>query len=43
MININHKCTRSVIRKLCETRDSCNTQFFEHYELFHLIKMLCIN
>ena len=22
-MNINHKCTESVIRELCETRDSC--------------------
>ena len=25
LMNINHKCTGSVIRELCETRDSCNT------------------
>ena len=25
---INHKCLGSVIRELCETRDSCNTLFF---------------
>ena len=27
LLNIEHKCTGSVIRELCETRDSCNTQF----------------
>ena len=27
LMNINHKCTGSVIRELCETRDSCNTFF----------------
>ena len=27
LINIDHKCTRSVIRELCGTRDGCNTQF----------------
>ena len=27
LLNIEHKCTRSVIRELCETRDNCNTQF----------------
>ena len=25
LMNINQKCTGSVIRELCETRDSCNT------------------
>ena len=25
LMNINHKCTGSVIRELCETRDSGNT------------------
>ena len=29
LMNINHKCTGSVIRELCETRDSCNTHFCE--------------
>ena len=43
LMNINHKCTASVIRELCETRDSCNTHFFEPNELLHLIEMLCIN
>ena len=43
LININHKCTGSVIRELCEQRDSCNTQFFERKELLYLIEMLCIN
>ena len=43
LMNINHKCTGSVIRELCETRDSCNTHFFEPNELLHLIEMLCIN
>ena len=42
-MNIDHKCTGSVIRELCETRDSCNTHFFEPNELLHLIEMLCIN
>ena len=38
LLNIEHKCTGSVIRELCETRDSCNTQFFERKELLYLIK-----
>ena len=42
-LNINHKCTESVIIELCETLDSCNTHFFERNELLHLIEMLCIN
>ena len=42
-LNIEHKCTGSVIRELCETRDSCNTQFFERKELLYLIEMLCTN
>ena len=42
-MNINHKCTGSVIREMCETRDSCSTHFFEPNELLHLIEMLCIN
>ena len=44
-MNINHKCTGSVIRELCETGDSCDTQiyFFEPNELLYLIEMLCIN
>ena len=25
LLNIEHKCTGSVIRELCETRDSCNS------------------
>ena len=29
LINIEHKCTGSVNRELCEMRDSFNTQFFE--------------
>ena len=29
LMNINHKCAGSVIRELCKTRDSCNTDFFE--------------
>ena len=28
LMNINHKCTGSVIREMCETRDSGNTHFF---------------
>ena len=43
LLNIEHKCTGSVIRELCETRDSCNTQFFERKELLYLIEMLCTN
>ena len=43
LLNIEHKCTSSVIRELCETRDSCNTQFFERKELLYLIEMLCTN
>ena len=43
LMNINHKCTGSVIRELCETRDSYNTHFFESNELLHLIEMLRIN
>ena len=35
LMNINHKCTGSVIRELCETGDSCNT-IFELNELLHL-------
>ena len=27
LMNINHKCTESVVRNLCEMRDSCKTQF----------------
>ena len=37
LININHKCTGLVIRELCETRDSYNTQVFEPNELLQLI------
>ena len=43
LMNINHKCTGSVISEMCETRDSGNTHFFEPNELLHLIEMLCIN
>ena len=43
LLNIEHKCTGSVIRQLCETRDNCNTQFFEPKELPYLIEMLCTN
>ena len=43
LLNIEHKCTGSVIRELCETRHSCNTQFFERKELLYLIEMLCAN
>ena len=43
LVNINHKCTGSIIRELCEMRDSCNTHFFEPNELLQLIEMLCIN
>ena len=43
LFRIEHKCTGSVIRELCETRDSCNTQFFERKELLYLIEMLCTN
>ena len=44
LMNINHKCTGSVIRELCEMRDSCNTHlFFESNELLYLIELLCIN
>ena len=43
LMNINHKCIGSVIRELCEMRDSCNTHFLESNELLHLIEMLCIN
>ena len=41
--NIEHKCTGSVIRELCETRDNCNIQFVERKELLYLIEMLCTN
>ena len=41
--NIEHKCTGSVIRELCETRDNCSTQFVERKELLYLIEMLCTN
>ena len=34
LMNINHKCTGSVIRELCETRDSCNTHFFRSMNCF---------
>ena len=27
LLKIEHKCTGSVVRKLCEARDSCKTQF----------------
>ena len=43
LLNIEHKCTGSVIRELCEMRDSCNTQFLERKELLYLIEMLCTN
>ena len=43
LMNINYKCTGSVIKEMCETRDSCNIHFFEPNELHHLIEMLCIN
>ena len=43
LLNIEHKCTGSVIRELCETRDSYNTQFFERRELLYVIEMLCTN
>ena len=45
LININYKCTGSVVRELSDTRDDCkcNTQFFERNELLHIIEMLCIN
>ena len=43
LMNINHKCTGSVIREMCETRDSGNTHFFEPNKLLHFIEMLCIN
>ena len=43
LLNIEHKCTGSVIRELCETRDRYNTQFFERKELLYLIEMLCTN
>ena len=43
LMNINHKCTGSVHREMCETRDSGNTHFFEPNGLLHLIEMLCIN
>ena len=42
LMNINHKCTGSVIRELCETRDGCNTHFLSPIELLHLIEMLCL-
>ena len=35
LLNIEHKCTGSVIRELCETQDNCNTQFFERKELLY--------
>ena len=41
--NIEHKCTGSVIRELCETRDNCNIQFVGRKELLYLIEMLCTN
>ena len=43
LLNIEHKCTGSVIRELCETRDSCNTQFFKRNELLYLVEILCTN
>ena len=43
LLNIDHKCTGSVIRELCETRDNGNTQFFERKELLYLIEMLFNN
>ena len=43
LMNIDHKYTGSVIRELCETRDSCNILFLRPNELLHLIEMLCIN
>ena len=36
LLNIDHKCTGSTIRELCETRDNCNTQFFYPNELLYL-------
>ena len=41
LLNIDHKCTGSVIRESSETRNNCNTQFFERKELLYLIEMLC--
>ena len=43
LLNIDYKCTGSVIRELCETQDNCNTQFFEGKELLYLLEMLCTN
>ena len=43
LINVNTKCTESVIIELCESRDNMNTQVFESKELLCLIEMLCIN
>ena len=43
LLNIEHKCTGSVIRELCETRDNSNAQFFERKELLYVIEMLCTN
>ena len=43
LLNIEHKCAGLVMRELCETGDSCNTQFFERKELLYLIEMLCTN
>ena len=34
LMNINHKCTGSVIRELCETRDICNTHFLSPMNCF---------
>ena len=34
LMYINHKCTGSVIRELCETRDSCNTHFLSPMNCF---------
>ena len=34
LMNITHKCTGSVIRELCETRDSCNTASFNRNVMY---------
>ena len=39
--NINDKCTATAVRELCETRDMCDTQFFDRGELKVIIHNMC--
>ena len=39
--NCDDECTAKAIRELCESRDMCDTQFFDRSELNNMIEMLC--